>query len=375
MSQMNRKILANDFKAQWQDAGRDVEAAVRRVGESGWYILGKEVTAFESSLATFWGIDHAVGCGNGMDAIEISLRALGLQSGDKVLTTPLSAFATTLAILRSGGVPVFVDTDPHGLIDLQACRDLLQSDPSIRFFVPVHLFGFAMNLKKMEALRDDFGLRIVEDCAQAIGAQSAGRNVGSVGQMATTSFYPTKNLGAMGDGGALLTFDEDFARDARALRDYGQSAKYVHDRIGLNSRLDELQAAILNDAMLPRLHRWLQRRRTIAERYTEGIVNPHITLISPPKGSESVWHLFPVLIESARDLFLTHLQSHGITGGIHYPGLITDQQAIPPESCIIHGDLQNAKSLCLREASLPIHPYLSDEDVEHVINICNQWTP
>ena len=209
-------ILQNDFKRQWQLVEEAALGAVRRVGASGQYILGEEVEAFEASIARFCGVAHAVGVGNGMDALEISLRCLGLEKGDKVLTTPLSAFATTLAILRSGGFPVFVDVDELGAIDLRQCRQLLEHDDSIRFLVPVHLYGFPMNLHELSRLREDFGLFIVEDCAQAIGASYAGVPVGTVGQVAATSFYPTKNLGALGDGGAVLTKDPPSRRGRKS---------------------------------------------------------------------------------------------------------------------------------------------------------------
>ena len=161
MSNSHNPIPANDLKALWREVGDDAGAALRRVGESGWFILGAEVEKFEHALAGQWGLAHAVGCGNGMDAIEIGLRALGLKPGEKVLTTPLSAFATTLAIVRAGGVPVFVDTDARGLLDLESCREVLGADRSIRYLVPVHLYGAALDLDKLEALRDDFDLAVV----------------------------------------------------------------------------------------------------------------------------------------------------------------------------------------------------------------------
>ncbi|HZE12623.1 MAG TPA: DegT/DnrJ/EryC1/StrS family aminotransferase, partial [Chthoniobacterales bacterium] len=188
-------IAQNDFAQQWRAVEPAVVAAVRRVGASGRYILGQEVEAFEMALAEHWGMAHAVGVGNGMDALEIGLRCLELRSGEKVLTTPLSAFATTLAILRAGGTPVFVDVDDNGNIDLHQCRQVLRRDSSIRVLLPVHLYGNPCDLEDLATLKRDFDLRIVEDCAQAIGAEHGGRVVGSVGQVAGTSFYPTKNLG------------------------------------------------------------------------------------------------------------------------------------------------------------------------------------
>src|ERR1700686_727635 len=196
-------ILQNDFKRQWEVVQDAVIGAVRRVGASGSYILGEEVRRFEEALARLWGVSYAIGVANGMDAIEIGLRCLDVRPGDKVLPTPLSAFATTLAISRAGGIPVFVDVDDLGRIDLGQCRDVLKRNRAIRFLVPVHLYGFPLDLAELAALRDEFELQIVEDCAQAIGASASSTGVGTVGQVAATSFYPTKNLGAMGDGGAL----------------------------------------------------------------------------------------------------------------------------------------------------------------------------
>ena len=213
------QILLNDFKRQWADTGEFVLEAVRRVGESGWYVLGGEVASFERTLAARVGRGHAIGCASGLDAIEIGLRASGVMPGTKVLTTPLSAFATTLAILRARAVPVFVDVDEHGLLDLDLCRTALASDPAIRAMVPVHLFGHALDLNVLTELRDRFELTVVEDCAQAIGAVHAGQQVGSVGQAAALSFYPTKNLGALGDGGAVTTDDAGIAARCRSLRE------------------------------------------------------------------------------------------------------------------------------------------------------------
>ncbi|HTY79199.1 MAG TPA: DegT/DnrJ/EryC1/StrS family aminotransferase [Gemmatimonadales bacterium] len=368
-------IPLNDFRAQWSVVRADVLAAAERVGASGRYILGPEVERFESALASTWGTAHAVGVGNGLDAIEIGLRALGIRPGDSVLTSPLSAFATTLAVMRCGGVPVFVDTDASGLLDLERCRELLSRDATIRFLVPVHLYGHCLDLERLEALRAEFDLRIVEDCAQAIGARFRGRAGGTVGQVAAVSFYPTKNLGALGDGGAVLTADSTLAGHARALRHYGQSATYVHDEAGLNSRLDELHAAVLCDAFLPRLAEWTARRAAIAARYRSGIRACAIRPVMVPDGSESVWHLFPVLCRPMhRDAFRAQLLRAGVSTGLHYPRLIPEQAALhdygPYE---VHGPLENARTLAEGEVSLPMHPFLTDESVDRVVAAVRAW--
>ncbi len=362
-------ILTNDFRRQWADLRDDALAAFESVGAGGWYVLGEEVRGFEAALASYWGFPHAAGVASGLDAIEISLRALGCGPGDRVLTTPLSAFATTLAIVKTGAVPVFVDTGAMGLLDLERCHDLLRKRSDIRFFVPVHLYGFALDPSALRRLRDQHGLMIVEDCAQSIGARFHGEPTGLVGQLAATSFYPTKTLGAMGDGGAILTQDAALDARVRALRDYGQTAKYRHDLIGYNSRLDELQAAYLRGACLPRLERWLSRRREIAAAYLDGIRNPAVRLPAPPTGSEPSWHLFPIWIDQeSRDSFVQRLPS-----GIHYPCAIPGQKALSgvpfetPDGC------ENARRLCASEVSLPIHPYLTDGEVAEVIAAVNSF--
>ncbi len=373
-----RKLLVslNDFGAQWDEVGSEASAAFERVGRSGRYILGPEGETLERKLASLWGLSEAIVVGNGMDAIEIALRASGLSPGAKVLTTPLSAFATTLAILRCGGIPVFTDVDDSGLINLSECRRVLEADPSIRYFVPVHLYGHAMDLAAVESLRDDFDLTVIEDCAQAIGARSRGLMVGVVGRAAAVSFYPTKNLGALGDGGAVLTSNHGLAVRARAMRHYGQSATYVHEEFGLNSRMDEVHAAILADAFLPRLIRWTSRRKCIAARYQEAIQSSVLQIPAVPDGSDSVWHLFPVLVlqPERRDHFREYLAARGVASGIHYPRLIPEQKAL-----VDHGryeikvSLSRATRFASCEVSLPIHPYLSEDDVDNVIESVNGW--
>ena len=369
-------ILQNDFKRQWRAIGPQVLEAVQRVGTSGWYILGKEVEEFEKALAQFWGVTHAVGVGNGMDALEIGLRCLDLQPGNKVVTTPLSAFATTLAILRAGAVPVFVDVDELGRIRLDQCRRLLDPDRAIRFLVPVHLYGFALDMRELQRLKDDFDILIIEDCAQSIGATYRGVSAGTVGQVAATSFYPTKNLGALGDGGALLTNDDGIASTARSLRNYGQASQYIHAEIGLNSRLDEIHAAILKTALLPHLSRWTETRRTIAHSYRERIDNPRLRTPLPETDMNPVWHLFPVTVEEGRDALREHLGSLEILSGVHYPRIIPDQAALAAYGRYeVACDLKNALRFANTGLSLPIHPFLRDNEVEAVISACNSWTP
>jgi dTDP-3-amino-3,4,6-trideoxy-alpha-D-glucose transaminase len=367
-------IPANDFRRRWEQTRARCREAFDAVMESGWFILGEEVRAFETSLAALWGRRYACGVGSGLDALQISLQLLGLRPGDRVLTTPLSAFATTLAVIKLGGVPVFVDTDRYGLLDLEACRRALEARPAIRFLVPVHLYGHAMNMAELERLKDDFGLRLVEDCAQSVGAAWSGRATGSAGQLAATSFYPTKNLGAAGDGGAILTDDPELDGAARSLRDYGQTEKYHHALAGYNSRLDELQAALLRRVFLPELAAWTARRREIATRYLDEIRNPLLTCLGCPPECESCWHLFPVLAPSEhKAAFLTYLRGAGVTPGEHYPLLIPGQEALSGSHAEVIGECREASRIARGEVSLPIHPFLSDAEVTQVIEVANAW--
>jgi dTDP-4-amino-4,6-dideoxygalactose transaminase len=366
-------IVQNVFAQQCKVIEPAVAEAVRRVGSSGWYILGPEVERFETALAEHWGDRACDWSGNGMDALEIALRCLDLQPGEKVLTTPFSAFATSLAILRAGGLPVFVDVDDAGNIDLDQSREVLSGDASSRFLLPVHLYGNPCDLEKLAALRHDFELRVVEDCAQAIGAKHGGRIVGSVGQAAATSFYPTKNLGALGDGGTLLTNEADIAVHARMLRNYGQSSHYVHRERGLNSRLDELQAAILSQALLPRVAERTKRRRQIAARYRGEIKNPGIRMLQVRDNVEPAWHIFP-LFTASRDRLRDCLRKSGIESAVHYPRIIPDQKAL--QFGIAHEiavEARTARSLAATEVSIPIHPFLEDSEVATVIRAVNDY--
>lgn len=367
-------VKLNDFERQWAETGTAVLDAVREVGESGWYILGRQVSAFESSLSEFWGLAHAVGVASGLDAIEIGLRVCGCKAGDKVMVPPVSAFATVLAVVRLGAIPVFVDCDAYGLADLELAEKAMEADPAIRYFVPVHLYGHCLDMARMERLKARFGVVIIEDCAQSIGAAHNGIACGTVGDCTATSFYPTKNLGALGDGGALLTGSPEHAAAARCLRDYGQTAKYRHEQLGYNSRLDELHAAIMLRAYLPRLRAWTAARRSIAAEYLEGIRNPLVQPLGIPAGSESCWHLFPVRVDPARKReFMDHLKGHAVGSAEHYPATMLDQPAMSRARFEVFGDCSRARELCASEVSLPIHPYLTAEERARVVDACNSW--
>ena len=238
----------------------------------------------------------------------------------------------------------------------------------------MHLYGLPLDLEELSTLKEATGVHVVEDCAQSIGATFRGQATGSVGEMTATSFYPTKNLGAMGDGGAILTNRQDLYEQALLLRDYGQSAKYCHAKTGYNSRLDELQAALLHRVALPRLDGWTSRRREIAERYLGALENSVLRVLVPGSGSAPSWHLFPVWVTPEhRPSFLAHLKAQGIGAGIHYPVTAADQPALVGAVHERADNLSRARELAASEVSLPIHPYLTSPEVDRVVAAVGNW--
>jgi dTDP-4-amino-4,6-dideoxygalactose transaminase len=369
--EVSKNIGSNDFSRQWASVREDAIAAVERVGQSGWLILGDEVLAFEREFAEWWGVPYAVGVASGLDALEIAMRCAGVAPGARVLTTPLTAFATTLAILRVGGEPVWCDVDATGSLDLDRVDRVLRADNSIRFLLPVHLYGHPLDPVALGQLAIDHDVVLIEDCAQSAGAERGGRPTGTLGLASGVSLYPTKNLGAMGDGGVLLTADLSVADRARSLRDYGQSSHYKHSDLGLNSRLDELHAAILRSALLPRLDTWLSRRRQIASRYLDGLASLATTLRPmTAAGGASANHLFPVEVLAAEPSRIRdRIKACGVAVGRHYPVICADQPAARGLGTAVD-PLATARRLAESQLSLPIHPHLTDAEVDRVIEVC-----
>ncbi len=363
-------ISMNAFEAEPEELRLRELAALERVVRSGRYVLGREVLAFEEAWAAACGVAHAVGVGNGMDAIELGLRARNLGVGDEIITTPMTAFATTLAILRAGATPVFADIDAEtALLDPASVERCIT--PRTRAVLLVHLYGRMHDLERWTTLCAEHRLLLLEDCAQAHAARWAGRPAGSWGSWGAFSFYPTKNLGALGDGGMLVTDDEPTARRARILRNYGQTERYHHPELGLNSRLDELQAALLGErlAWLPRFN---ERRRDHASRLRAGLRNPLVRPLSaPPQSASHVHHLFVVRC-ARRDDFAAFLAARGIETLIHYPIPIHHQAP-----CV--GFARDPRGLAAAEAhaaeclSLPCHPQLSDDELRCVTDAVNDF--
>jgi dTDP-4-amino-4,6-dideoxygalactose transaminase len=335
-----------------------VQAAMARVVERGWFILGPELDAFEREFAHACGAGCAVGVGTGTDALAIALRALGIGKGDEVITSPLSAAYSALAIMMAGARPVFADIDPDRLtLDPRAAAAAVTSRTAA--MMPVHLFGQAADMEALGAVAARHSLAVVEDCCQAHLATCGGMPVGSFGAVAAYSFYPTKNLAALGDGGALTTSDAAVAARARRLRNGGQTDRYHHLEFGVNSRLDELQAAVLR-ARLPLLPSWTERRRSLARMYRDVLASVDTIDVPPELDPGHVYHLFPVR-SSARDAMQAHLNGRGIETLIHYPVPIPRQGALQSEN---PADCPVAALVCEQIFSLPLYPALPDAAID-----------
>jgi dTDP-4-amino-4,6-dideoxygalactose transaminase len=337
----------------------DVRAAVERVIARGWFILGPEVDAFESEFAAASGARHAIGVGTGTDAIALTLRALDIGPGDDVITAPLSAAYSALAIVMCGARPVFTDIDPDRLtLDPRLVEAAIT--PRTRAILPVHLYGQPAATADLAAIAARHNLALVEDCCQAHLATENGRPVGTIGTAGAFSFYPTKNLGAIGDGGAIVTNDAQLAARLKRLRNGGQTDRYRHEELGVNTRLDELQAAVLR-ARLPRVPAWTERRRLLAARYRRALAGG--TLSVPPQLDPGhVYHLFVVRSAGRADL-QAHLAARGVETLIHYPTAIPRQPAFARTT---PARFPVAERACAEVLSLPLHPGLRDEDIDYV---------
>ena len=365
-----KMILMNNFQAKPEKLlNQEIEAA-KEVIRSGWYVLGEKVRNFEKNWAKKCGVSFSIGVGNGMDAIEIGLRSLNIGSGDEVITTPMTAFATVLAIIRTGAIPVLADIDPEtALLDLNSVKRCLSS--KTKALLLVHLYGQIRNMDKWVSLCKEANIYLLEDCAQAHSASWKNRVAGSFGTWGAYSFYPTKNLGTIGDGGALITDLEEVANLAKVLRNYGQTKRYYHEKTGLNSRLDELHAGILS-VRLQWLERFNLRRKQIAKNYLNQIVNPCVRHLAPPPDIENhVYHLFVILCKQ-RDQLIEFLHNRNIQSVIHYPVPVHHQSPCKKIPCDPKGlvNTENHAKQCL---SIPCNPQMSDEEVQTVINVVNEF--
>ena len=351
-----------DLRAASEELARELEAAVSRVVRSGRYVLGPEVERFEAEFAAYVGARHCIGVGNGLDALRIALAAIGVGPGDEVIVPANTYIATWLAVSAVWARPVPVDADSATCnVDPGLVEERITD--RTRAIIPVHLYGHPAPMAKINDIAARHGLAVLEDAAQAHGASVDGAPVGCLGDAAAWSFFPTKNLGALGDGGAVTTDDDQVAERIRLLRNYGSRVKYVHEVAGTNSRLDELQAAVLS-VKLRHLDDWNGRRRRVASRYVTGLAGSGVVLPAMSAGVEPVWHLFVVRCED-RDGLQRHLAAHGVETLIHYPvppyrqGAYRGSLPAPP--------LPVSDGLHATVLSLPMGPHLSDADVDRVI--------
>ncbi len=345
----------------------EMDSAVKRVLDSGWYLLGKEINQFEADFAAYCGVKHCIGVANGLDALKLIIKGYGFGPGDEIIVPANTYIATILAISDNGCTPVLIEPKwKTRLID----DDFIEAaiTPRTKAIMVVHLYGRAMNMTKVWEIAKKYNLKVIEDSAQAHGAKFVGRRVGSLGDASGFSFYPGKNLGCLGDGGAVTTNDDELAAKVRALRNYGSDVKYHFPYRGMNSRLDEVQAAWL-DVKLPHLDADNAMRREIAARYCAEIRNPLIDLPQGPNDESMVWHVFAVT-SPRRDEFQKYLTDRGIQTVIHYP--------IPPHKQPCYAEW-NDRSYPITERihreilSLPISPVLTAEEVSAVIHAANEF--
>jgi aminotransferase EvaB len=359
----------NDLSARIACHQEQIKAAVERVIGSGWLVLGPEVKQFEAAFAAYVGAGDCISVANGTDAIELGLKALGVAAGERVATVANASMYTTTALLAIGAEPFFMDVDLDsrcaGLAEVQRAVD-----SGVKVVVVTHLYGLAApEIAEIAAFCAQRGVALFEDCAQAHGARVGGKRVGSFGIASSFSFYPTKNLGALGDGGAVLTSDPEVARKMRALRQYGWSDKYKVQMAGArNSRLDEMQAAILS-AFLPRLDDGNARRLAITKRYGAALRHRDVQ-VPAPAGDNYVGHLY-VVRSARRDALRTHLRGAGVASEVHYP--------IPDHRQPVFGEryaglrLENTERLAAEILTLPCYPEMSDADVDRVVDAVNGW--
>ena len=349
-----------DLKAGYEALQEEIDTAVSQVFHSGWYILGQEVTQFEAEFAAYCQAGYAVGVASGTDAILLALRAFDIGPGDEVITVSHTAVATVVAIELSGATPVLVDVDPV-TYTMDAKSVATAVTPRTKAIIPVHLYGHPADMDAICALAQQHNLFVIEDCAQAHGALYQGQPVGSWGDASTFSFYPTKNLGAMGDGGAVVTHKAGVAERLQYLRQYGWRSRYISDLSGYNSRLDEVQAAILR-VKLRYLDEWNAKRRILAHRYQELLADTPLLL--PPETADvtPIYHLY-VVQSKERDQLISYLQKKGIGVGIHYPVPVHLQ---PAYSHLGEADLSITEHLAQQVLSLPMYPQLARADVERV---------
>jgi dTDP-4-amino-4,6-dideoxygalactose transaminase len=360
-----------DLRRSYQELKAEIDSAISRVLVSGIYIGGQEVDRFEAAYAMYCGAQHAVGVANGLDALHLGLRAMGVGPGDEVIVPSNTYIATWLAVTQCGATPVPVEPELNTYnIDSSKIEAAITSRTKV--ILPVHLYGHPADMDAIVAIARQHGLMILEDGAQAHGASYKGRKLGAHGDAVAWSFYPGKNLGAFGDAGAVTTNSADLADRIRTLRNYGSRKKYVNEMLGFNSRLDPVQAAILG-VKLSYLDEWNERRARIAALYNEQIFHPSLVKPRQQSWGISAWHLY-VIRHPSRELMVAKLTAAGVDTLIHYPISPHLQDAYKYLS-IVDGSLPLSEQIHREVVSLPLHPHLNDQEVKHVIDTCNSLPP
>ena len=356
------KIPFLDLRAAYLELKDEIDAAVARVLDSGWYILGEEVEAFEAEYGAFCEAEHCVGVGNGLDALTLALRALDIGAGDEVIVPSNTYIATWLAVSAVGATPVPVEPI-EATYNIDPGRIEATITPRTKAILPVHLYGQPADMDPILAIAEKYGLAVVEDAAQAHGARYKGRRIGAHGDIVCWSFYPGKNLGAMGDGGSITTNRADLAERVRLLSNYGSRAKYVNEVRGVNSRLDPIQAAVLR-VKLKHLDEWTGRRARLALQYSEALADTDLTLPHIPDWAEPAWHLY-VVRSKDRDALQARLEDAGIGTLIHYPIPPHMQQAYA-DAGFGEGDFPLARQMATEVLSLPMGPQATKYQVEWI---------
>lgn len=363
------KVPFVTFKPLEKELDKDLRDAFERVYNRSWYIEGVEDEAFEKAFAEYCDSKYCVGVGNGLDALFLSLKALGIKEGDEVIVPSNTYIATSLAVTYTGATPIFVEPDIR-TFNIDPTKIEVAITNKTKAIMPVHLYGQACDMDQIMNIAKKYDLYVVEDCAQAHGAKYNGKVIGSFGDAAGFSFYPGKNLGALGDAGATVTNNEELAKKVRALGNYGSDYKYHHIYQGNNSRLDELQAAFLA-AKLPHLNKVNAERRKIAQKYLDGINNPEIILPFVPEYAEPVWHIFGIRC-NRRDELEKFLNDAGISTNKHYP-IPMHLQGCYADLGFKKGDYPIAEEISETELSIPMYYGMTDEEVQYVIDRINEF--
>ncbi len=358
-------IQFNDFKKEYAELGEELTKVIENVLQSGWFILGKEVENFEDKFSRYVGTKYGTGVNSGSDALFLAVKALGIGKGDEVLTVSHTMISTIDAISRNGAKPVFVDIDPE-TYTIDSSSLLAHITPKTKALLPVHLYGYPANMDEIMEVAQKHNLFVIEDACQAHGSEYKGKKVGGIGTLGCFSFYPTKNLGAYGDAGMIVTDDKELTEKLKMMRNYGQSQKYYYDFVGVNSRLDEIHAAVLS-RKLDYLEKWNERRRKLSQIYSRLLQGTDVILPIEKKYAKHVYHLY-VIRHKNREKLQKYLLEHGVQTLVHYPIPVHLQKAYGTND-----KLPNTETICREILSLPMNPWMQDEDVEKVANLITKF--